>query len=110
PGEGARTQEGAEAAAREAPDGVAEGCPERISAVAVSAARQLLGAADSMSPASAERVAFLRMAVLWLEWRSVASSAPEELSALLDKARESLWGGYVLAGGGPAPRGPVAPA
>jgi len=94
------TQEAVEAAVREAPDGVAEGCPERITAVAVGAARQLLGAADSMSPASAERVAFLRMAVLWLEWRSAASSAPEDISALLDKARESLWEGYVLAGRG----------
>jgi len=93
------TQEAVEAAVREAPDGVAEGCPERITAVAVGAARQLLGAADSMSPASAERVAFLRMAVLWLEWRR-ASSATEEISALLDKARESLWEGYVLAGRG----------
>jgi len=94
------TQEAVEAAVREAPDGVAEGCPERITAVAVGAARQLLGAADSMSPASAERVAFLRMAVLWLEWRRAASSATEEISALLDKARESLWEGYVLAGRG----------
>src|SRR5215472_2464313 len=94
------TQEAVEAAVREAPDGVAEGCPERITAVAVGAARQLLGAADSMSTASAERVAFLRMAVLWLEWRRAASSATEEISALLDKARESLWEGYVLAGRG----------
>src|SRR5262245_38106118 len=95
-----RTQEAVEAAVREAPDGVAEGCPERIAAVAVAATRQLLAAADSMSAASTERVAFLRMAVLWLEWRRAASSAPEEISALLDKARESLWEGYVLAGRG----------
>src|SRR5215813_5402036 len=94
------TQEVVEAAVREAPDGVAEGCPERIAAVAGAAARQLLAAADRMSAASAERVAFLRMAVLWLEWRRAASSAPEEISALLDKARESLWEGYVLAGRG----------
>jgi len=94
------TQEAVEAAVREAPDGVAEGCPERITAVAGGAARQLLAAADSMSAASAERVAFLRMAVLWLEWRLAASSATEEISALLDKARESLWEGYVLAGRG----------
>src|SRR5262245_1737330 len=95
-----RTQEALEAAVREAPDGVAEGCPEGITAVAVDGARQLLGTADSMSAASAERVALLRMSVLWLEWRIVASPATEEISVLLDKARESLWEGYVLAGRG----------
>ena len=94
------TQEALEAAVREAPDGVAEGCPERVIAVAAAAARQLLGTADGMSTASAERVALLRMAVLWLEWRIVASPATEEISGLLDKARESLWEGYVLAGRG----------
>jgi hypothetical protein len=94
------TQEAVEAAVREAPAGVAEGCPERITAVAADAARQLLATADSMSAASAERVALLRVAVLWLEWRVVASSATEETSVLLDKARESLWEGYVLAGRG----------
>src|SRR5215813_11524661 len=94
------TQEALEAAVREAPNGVAEGCPERITAVAVDGARQLLGAADSMSPASTERVALLRMSVLWLEWRIVASPATEEISVVLDKAREALWEGYVLAGRG----------
>jgi hypothetical protein len=53
-----------------------------------------------MSAASAERVAVLRMAVLWLEWRIVASPATEEVSALLDTARETLWDGYALAGRG----------
>src|SRR5215470_6706604 len=94
------TQKALEAAVREAPNGVAEGCPERITAVAVDGARQLLGAADSMSRASTERVAFLRMSVLWLEWRIVASPATEEISVVLDKAREALWEGYVLAGRG----------
>src|SRR5215472_207259 len=94
------TQEALEAAVREAPNGVAEGCPERITAVAVDGARQLLGAADSMSPASAERIALLRMSVLWLEWRIVASPATEEISVLLDKSREALWEGYVFASRG----------
>lgn len=94
------TQEALEAATREAPEGVSEGCPERITAVAAPAARQLLAAADRMSAASAERVALLRMAVLWLEWRIVASPATEEVSVLLDKARETLWDGYALAGRG----------
>ena len=89
-----------EAALREAPDGVAEGCPPGIAAAAVAATRQLLSAAERMSAASAGRVAVLRMAVLWLEWRIVASPATEEVSALLDKARESLWDGYALAGRG----------
>jgi hypothetical protein len=53
-----------------------------------------------MSRASTERVAFLRMSVLWLEWRIVASPATEEISVVLDKAREALWEGYVLAGRG----------
>src|SRR5262249_60829956 len=104
------TQEAVEAAVRDAPDGVAEGCPERIAAVAVGAARQLLAAADSMSAASAERVAFLRMAVLWLARRPAASSPPDEVSPLLDKARESLWEGYVLAGHRPPPPRQIAPA
>jgi len=94
------TQEALEAATRLAPEGVSEGCPERITAVAAPAARQLLAAADRMSAASAERVALLRMAVLWLEWRIVASPATEEVSVLLDKAREALWDGYALAGRG----------
>ena len=94
------TQEALEAATREAPEGVSEGCPERITAVAAPAARQLLAAADRMSAASAERVALLRMAVLWLEWRIVASPATEEVSVLLDRAREALWDGYALAGRG----------
>ena len=99
-GDAEGTQKALEAAVREAPNGVAEGCPERITAVAVDGARQLLGAADSMSRASMERVAFLRMSVLWLEWRIVASPATEEISVVLDKAREALWEGYVLAGRG----------
>ena len=94
------TQEALEAAVRAAPDGVSEGCPERIAAVAAPAAQQLLAAADRMSPTSAERVALLRMAVLWLEWRIVAAPATKEVSELLDKARETLWEGYALAGRG----------
>jgi len=94
------TREALEAATREAPEGVSEGCPERITAVAAPGARQLLLAADRMSAVSAERVALLRMAVLWLEWRIVASPATEEVSVLLDKARETLWDGYALAGRG----------
>jgi len=94
------TQEALEAAVRAAPDGVSEGCPERIAAVAAPAAQRLLAAADRMSPTSAERVALLRMAVLWLEWRIVAAPATKEVSELLDKARETLWEGYALAGRG----------
>jgi hypothetical protein len=94
------TQEALEAATREAPEGVSEGCPDRIAAVAAPGTRQLLAAADRMSAASAERVAVLRIAVLWLEWRIVASPATEEVSVLLDKARETLWEGYALAGRG----------
>ena len=94
------TQEALEAAVREAPYGVAEGCPERIAALAADGARQLLGAADNMSPAAAERVALLRMSVLWLEWRIVASPPTEEISALLDRSREALWEGYVFASRG----------
>ena len=89
-----------EAAIREAPDGVSEGCPPGIAATAVPATRQLLEAAERMPGASSERVAVLRMAVLWLEWRIVASPATEEVSALLDRARETLWEGYTLAGRG----------
>jgi len=89
-----------EAAVRAAPDGVSEGCPQRIAAAAAAAARQLLAAADAMSATSGERVAVLRMAVLWLEWRIVAAPATEEVSVLLDRAREALWDGYALAGQG----------
>ena len=53
-----------------------------------------------MSATSRERVAVLRMAVLWLEWRIVAAPATEEVSVLLDRAREALWDGYALAGRG----------
>jgi tetratricopeptide (TPR) repeat protein len=94
------TQEALESAVRAAPDGVSEGCPERITALAAPAAQELLAAADRMSPASAERVPLLRMAVLWLEWRIVAAPATVEVSELLDKARETLWEGYALAGRG----------
>ena len=87
-----------ETGVRAAPDGVSEGCPQRIAAVAVTSARQLLAAADAMSATSAERVAVLRMAVLWLEWRIVAAPAGEDVSVLLDRAREALWDGYELAG------------
>jgi tetratricopeptide (TPR) repeat protein len=89
-----------EAAVRAAPDGVSEGCPQRIAAAAAPSARQLLAAADTMSATSGERVAVLRMAVLWLEWRIVAAAATEEVSVLLDRAREALWDGYALAGRG----------
>ena len=89
-----------EAAVRLAPDGVSEGCPERIVAAAAPAAHQLLAAADGMPADSANRVALLRMAVLWLEWRIVASPATGEVSVLLDKARETLWDSYALAGRG----------
>ena len=92
--------EALEAAVRAAPDGVSEGCPEPITALAGPAAHELLAAAERMSPASAERVALLRMAVLWLEWRIVAAPASKEVSELLDKARETLWEGYALAGRG----------
>ena len=85
-----------EAAVRTAPDGVSEGCPERIAAAATPAARQLLAAADAMSPSSSERLAVLRMAVLWLEWCIVAAQAAEEVSVLLERAREALWDGYVV--------------
>jgi hypothetical protein len=99
-GDAEGTQEALEAAVQAAPDGVSEGCPEGISALAAPAAQVLLAAADRMSPASAERVALLRMAVLWLEWRIVAAPTTKELSALLDKTRETLWEGYALAGRG----------
>jgi tetratricopeptide (TPR) repeat protein len=89
-----------EAAVRVAPDGVSEGCPERMAANAAPAARQLLAAADGMLADSVERVALLRMAVLWLEWRIVASPATGEVSVLLDEAREALWDGYALSGRG----------
>lgn len=89
-----------ETAVRVAPDGVSEGCPQCITAAAASSARQLLAAADSMSATSGERVAVLHMAVLWLEWRIVAAPATEEVSVLLDRAREALWDGYALAGRG----------
>jgi hypothetical protein len=97
-GDAEGTQEALEAAVRAAPDGVSEGCPERITALAGPAAHELLAAAERMSPASAERVALLRMAVLWLEWRIVAAPATKEVSELLDNARETLWEGYALAG------------
>lgn len=96
--EGAQTA--LEAAVRVAPDGVSEGCPQRIADMAEQAARQLLAAADAMPATSGERVPVLRMAVLWLEWRIVAASATEEISVLLDRAREALWDGYALAGRG----------
>jgi tetratricopeptide (TPR) repeat protein len=89
-----------DAAVRVAPDGVSEGCPQRISVVAAAAARQLLAAADAMSATSGERVSVLRMSVLWLEWRIVAAPATEDVSVLLDRAREALWDGYALAGRG----------
>jgi tetratricopeptide (TPR) repeat protein len=93
-------QSALDAAMRTAPDGISEGCPQRIALVAASSARQLLAAADAMSATSGERVAVLRMAVLWLEWRIVAAPPTEEVSVLLDRAREALWDGYVLAGRG----------
>ena len=89
-----------DAAVRVAPDGVSEGCPQRIALLAATAARQLLAAADGMSATSGERVLVLRMAVLWLEWRIVAAPATEDVAVLLDRARESLWDGYALAGRG----------
>lgn len=89
-----------DAAVRAAPDGVSEGCPQRIATAAAGSARQLLAAADAMSATSGERVAVLRMAVLWLEWRIVAAPATEDVSVLLDRAREALWDGYALAGRG----------
>ncbi len=89
-----------DAAVRVAPDGVSEGCPQRIALLAATAARQLLAAADGMSATSGERVLVLRMAVLWLEWRIVAAPATEDVAVLLDRAREALWDGYVLAGRG----------
>lgn len=93
-------QEALDAAVRTAPDGVSEGCPERLASMASAAARQLLVAADAMSTSSSERVAVLRMAVVWLEWRIVAAPGAEDVSALLDRAREALWDGYALAGRG----------
>jgi tetratricopeptide (TPR) repeat protein len=93
-------QEALDAAVRGAPDGASEGCPPRIAALAAGSAHQLLAAADAMSGTSGERVAVLRMAVLWLEWRIVAASATEEVSVLLDRAREALWDGYALASRG----------
>lgn len=88
------------AAVRSAPEGASEGCPQRIAAAAAGSARQLLGAADAMSVTSGERVLVLRMAVLWLEWRIVAAPATEDVSVLLDRAREALWDSYALAGRG----------
>jgi tetratricopeptide (TPR) repeat protein len=89
-----------DAAVRVAPDGVSEDCPQRIAAAAATSARQLLASADAMSATSGERVAVLRMAVLWLEWRIVAAPPTEDVSVLLDRAREALWDGYALAGRG----------
>jgi len=89
-----------EAAVRAAPPGVSEGCPERIAAVAVPASHQLLEAADGMVPDSVARVALLRMAVLWLEWRIVASPATGDVSMLLDRTREALWDSFALASRG----------
>ena len=90
--------EGAQAAldraVREAPDGAAEGCPQRIALLAAPAARRLLAASEAMDPTAVERLAVLRVAVLWLEWRIVAAPATEEVSDLLDKGREALWDGY----------------
>jgi len=90
--EGARAA--LESAVREAPDGAAEGCPQRIALLAAPAARRLLAASESMDPTALERLAVLRVAVLWLEWRIVAAPATEEVSELLDKSREALWDGY----------------
>ena len=53
-----------ESAVREAPDGAAEGCPQRIALLAAPAARRLLAASESMDPAAVERLAVLRVAVL----------------------------------------------
>ena len=89
-----------DAAVRAAPDGISGGCPPRIAAAAAGWARQLLSAADAMSETSGERVAVLRMAVRWLEWRIVEGPATGEVSALLDRAREALWDGYTLAARG----------
>ena len=83
-----------DSAVREAPDGAAEGCQQRIAILAAPVARLLLAAADSMEPGEAGRLAVLRMAVCWLEWRIVAAPATEDVSELLDRARESLWDGY----------------
>lgn len=94
------TQGALAAAVRVAPAGVSEGCPERIVAMAAPAAQHILAATDGMSVVTSERVSLLRMAVLWLEWRIVASPATGEVSVLLDKAREALWDGYALAGHG----------
>lgn len=94
------TQGALDAAVRSAPDGVSEGCPQPIAAAAATSARRLLAAADAMSATSGERVAVLRMAVLWLEWRIVAAPATEDVSVLLDRAREALWDAYALAGRG----------
>ncbi len=87
-----------DAGVRAAPDGVTEGCPQRIAAAAATSAHRLLAAADAMSATPAERLAALRLAVLWLEWRIVAAPATEDVSVLLDRAREALWDGYALAG------------
>ncbi len=83
-----------ESAVREAPDGAAEGCPQRIALLAAPAARRLLAASESMDPTAVERLAVLRVAVLWLEWRIVAAPATGDVSELLDKGREALWDGY----------------
>ncbi len=81
-------------AVREAPDGAAEGCPQRIALLAAPAARRLLATSEAMDPTAVERLAVLRVAVLWLEWRIVAAPATEEVSELLDRGREALWDGY----------------
>lgn len=91
-------QRALDAAIDAAPDGVAEGCPEPITALAAEMARRLLAAADAISDAAGGRVAALRMAVLWLEWRIVAAPATEDVSALFDDARGALWDAYAAAG------------
>jgi len=93
-GDAEGAQAALESAVREAPDGAAEGCPQRIALLAAPAARRLLAASESMDPTAVARLAVLRVAVLWLEWRIVAAPATEEVSELLDKGREGLWDGY----------------
>jgi hypothetical protein len=93
-------QDALETAVRLAPNGISEGCPRRIAAAAASSAGRLLAAADAMSATSGERVALLRMTVLWLEWRIVSAPATEEVSVLLDRARDALWDGYLMTGRG----------
>ena len=89
-----------EAAMGAAPVGSSEGLPQRLAAGAVSSARALLEAADTMSAGSLPRVAVLRMAARWLEWRLVTAPATEEVPGLLDGAREALWDAYALAARG----------